>query len=155
MILEDLASEKSAIEKEIGEIAEVYKDFDAILKRVDQVLKRVNPDAQKEVKAARYKLNQGLNLLIDAEDDLRILGEKSRKPTRTPIKLSQPADNLKGELDRIAADAARLSARVRNVGQALYGFKVIKTQAIMADLEKASDVVRTAFVKLTKAQEAL
>lgn len=143
----DWAHEVGQVKAELGEIEEIYKDFDAIFNRIldiEDVL-----DREHITKLIRSMERIRLNL-IRAENSFRSITNSAKAPNRNPIKHSTPVADPKKEMQRISTDIAKLSVRVRNIGQSVDDFENVPTSDVAETFEKASEALRKIFVQFEK-----
>lgn len=146
-INEDWAHEIGQVKSELGEIDLIYKDFDAIYNRLFDIEDIINDEQRLQITKAMDKARASV---IKAEIKFREITNSEKAPSRKPIKHSTPIGDKKKEMQRISTDIAKLSVRVRNIGQSVDDFKDVEATDIAETFEKASEQLRKVFVNFEK-----
>jgi hypothetical protein len=141
------AKEVGSVRSELGEIDEIYKDFEHIYSRLDG---NVDIIIGEEIFKLIKMVDKAFGMVMKAEEGFRAITKSPKPPSRTPIKHSVPTLDPKKELERLSADIAKLSVRVRNVGQASDEFENVAVSEVAETFEKASEQLRKTFVRLEK-----
>jgi GNAT superfamily N-acetyltransferase/2'-5' RNA ligase len=143
----DWAHDVGGIRAELGEIEEIYKDFDHIYSRFNGIVDVLPPVFQTKMINA---LGRAYKMLQGAESLFREVTHTGKAPRRNPIVHSQPTVSPKQEMERISMDLAKLSVRVRNVGQATADVEHVEIEHVRTMFEKASEILRKTFVEFER-----
>lgn len=141
------ALEVGSVKAELGEIEAIYQDFNHIFSRLQNISDIVSPENIAKVEKG---LNKAFNQVEKAEMGFRAITKSAKAPDRSPIKHSTPTANPKREMERISGDLAKLSVRVRNIGQATDELENLDVGAIPSQFEAASETLRKVFVIFEK-----
>jgi len=144
---ESWAKEVGQIKSELGELDDIYKDFDSIYNRLGRIGDIAPQEETDKIIKAIEKVR---GVVINAEDKFRQITDQMKAPSRSPIKQSTPIVDPKREMERISTDIGRLSVRVRNIGQSVDDFENVKVSDVAETFEKASEQLRKVFVKFEK-----
>lgn len=140
MVEDAYIQEIGKVRSELGEIEQIYADYEALLKKMRTLA------GNKEVDIALKYIEKGVKLLRTVDDDLRLLTKSSKESKRSPIEQLELTGNLKQDVIRLSDNIARLAVRIRNVGQSLLKVDKIDLKSVVARLEKAYLITRKAFV---------
>ena len=143
----DWAHDVGGIRAELGEIEEIYKDFDHIYSRFNGIVDVLPPVFQTKMINA---LGRAYKMLQGAESLFREVTHTGKAPRRNPIVHSQPTVSPKQEMERISMDLAKLSVRVRNIGQATADVEHVDIKHVRDMFEKASEILRRTFVEFER-----
>lgn len=143
------------IRSELGEIQEIYDDFQVLTLRIMDIRDKIPGDhkmTSKVVNRVSSLLTKGLTLVEDAEEELLLLTGSAKKSRRSPPPYASEGKNVLKEMERISYNIGLLSARVRNIGQATSAddIKKLSIQGVRDKFEKASELLRQAFVAWEK-----
>lgn len=152
MVEDAYIQEIGKIRSELGEIEQIYADYEALLKKVQAV--RQSSGKEEHVDSALRYVANGVKLLRTVDEDLRKLTQTSKESKRSPIDQLELTGDLKRDVVRLSENFARLAVRIRNVGQELQKVGKIDLESIKARLEKAYLTTRRAFVMFDKVTES-
>jgi hypothetical protein len=141
------AKEVGSVRSELGEISEIYKDFDHIYSRLDSNIDIVEIS---EIGKLTKMVDKAFDMVMRAEQAFREITKSPKAPARAPIKHSTPTLDPLKELQRLSSDIAKLSVRVRNVGQASDEFENVQVSDVAETFERASEQLRKTFVRIEK-----
>lgn len=147
IIDEDWAHEVGQVRSELGEIDLIYKDFDHIYNRLYDIEDIISDEQRNKIVKSVEKVR---SIVVKAEDAFRTITKSPKAPSRKPIKHSTPIGDKKREMQRISTDIARLSVRIRNIGQSVDDFENVPATDIAETFEKASEQLRKVFVQFEK-----
>ena len=142
--------EVSKVKQEIGELYHVYTDFATLLSRIGWIMEHIPDQKKHHAKKAMAMLKNDMKMLFALEMDLRNITKDKKPPARNPIQQQPRSDSLKTEFAQVSTDVAKLSARIRNVGQSMDTIRSIDMSGYMDRLEKISDKLRKAWVEFYK-----
>ncbi|MGL4400160.1 MAG: hypothetical protein ACRCXD_09855 [Luteolibacter sp.] len=157
MILSEDAfiKEIGKIRSELGEIQEIYDDFQSLTLRIMEIRDDIPGEAMatsKIVGRVTSLLTRALGLVEQAEEELLLVSGSPKKPRRNPPPYARQGDKILKEMERISYNIGMLSVRIRNIGQATSAddIKRLQIQSSRDKFEKASEIVRQAFVAWEK-----
>jgi hypothetical protein len=147
--------ELGKIRSELGEIQEIYDDFQSLTLRIMELRDNIPGEAKKNgqvVGRVSSLLTRALALVEESEEELLLLTGTPKKPRRSPPPYATKGKDVLKEMARISYNIGMLSVRIRNIGQATSAddIKKLQIQSTRDRFEKASEIVRQAFVAWEK-----